>query len=65
MVASMSGDSNTSVVTGDFSGHLITPQFVVPADLTDIDAWVRPYITSAQSTSLTLTLWQPELIVKS
>ena len=58
-------DSNTAVVSGDFLGRIITPPFVVPSDLTDIDAWVRPYITSAQSTALTLTLWQPELIVKS
>lgn len=64
-VTDMNNDSNTAVVMGDFSGVLITPPFKVPADLTDIDAWVRPYITSAQSSALTLTMWQPELVVLS
>lgn len=62
-VMAMNQDSNASVVSGDFSGYLITPPAIVPPDLTDLDAWVRPYITSAQSSALTLTLWQPELIV--
>lgn len=64
-VTGMHNDSNTAVVIGDFSGVLITPPFEVPADLTDLDAWVRPYITSAQSSALTLTMWQPELVVLS
>ena len=64
-VTGMNNDSNTAVVTGAFSGILITPPFEVPADLTDLDAWVRPHITSAQSSALTLTMWQPELVVLS
>lgn len=56
-------DSNADVVSGDFSGWLITPPAVVPSGLTDLDVWVRPYITSAQSGNMVLKVWQPELRV--
>lgn len=58
-------DSNADVVSGDFSGWLVTPPAVVPPGLTDLDVWVRPYITSAQSGNLVLKVWQPELRVFS
>lgn len=53
-------NSNSDPVTGDFAGVLMTPIVKVPA-LTDLDCWVRPYISSAQSSAMTLDLWQPEL----
>ncbi len=63
MVYSHQLDSNTAPMVGDFSGCLISPEVVVPSGLTDLDVWVRPYITSAQSSALTLKIWHPELRV--
>lgn len=55
-------DSNTKPHTDAFSGTLLTPKVVVPSDLSDVDIWVRPYISSAQSTDLVLDLWRPQLV---
>lgn len=54
-------DSNTNPITGSFSGTLFTPAATCPVGLTNLDVWVRPYITAAQSTDVVITLWQPRI----
>jgi len=54
-------DSNADPMIGDFSGRLITPVFVCPAGLSNLDIWVRPYLSSAQSGDVVIKLWQPLL----
>jgi len=56
-------NSNVGLLTGNFSGVLMTPIVTVPPGITDLDCWVRPYITSAQSSAVTIDLWHPELRV--
>lgn len=55
-------DTNADPVTGAFSGVMFTPIVTVPSNLTDVDLWVRPYITSAQSGDMVLRLWHPMLL---
>lgn len=43
------------------AGVLMTPPTLIPSGLSDLDCWVRIYITSAQSSDLTLKLWHPVL----
>lgn len=43
------------------SGVLMTPPAIIPAGLSDLDCWVRIYITSAQSSDVTVKLWHPVL----
>lgn len=54
-------DSNTDAMVGSFSGVLMTPVFVCPAGLTNMDTWVRGYLTSAQNTDVIVKLYQPLL----
>lgn len=57
-------DSNADAISGSFSGWLNSPEFTIPSEgpaLTDMDIWVRPYLSSAQSTNLELRVWQPNL----
>jgi hypothetical protein len=58
-------DSSAKPVVGALAGTLMTPEVVVPSGLSNLDIWVRPYISSAQSSDLTLLLWQPDLRVVS
>ena len=62
LVYANSQDSNDDAMQGNFSGYLITPVATCPAGLTDLDIWVRPYITSAQSTDMVLKVWQPVIV---
>lgn len=56
-------DSNAGTLVGNFSGWLITPVSTCPPNLTSLDIWVRPYISSAQTAGnpLVLKAWQPVL----
>lgn len=55
-------DTNADAVTGAFHGVLFTPIVTVPSNLTDVDVWVRPYLSSAQSSDMVLRLWHPQLL---
>lgn len=62
LVYANSQDSNNDVVTGNFSGRFITPVVYIPdVGFTDLDLWIRAFITSAQVSDLVLTIWHPEL----
>ena len=61
LVYGMSLDSSTDPLTGAISGTIFTPPAIVPPDLSDCFLYVRPYISSAQSSSLTIDIWQPRL----
>lgn len=61
LVYGMNLDSSVDVMTGTFSGRIFTPPAVVPPDLSDAFLYVRPYISSAQSSSLTFSFWHPRL----
>lgn len=61
-VYGMNRDSNADPHTDTpIAGVLQTPPAQIPEDLNDVDIWVRPYISSAQSGDLVLKLWHPEL----
>lgn len=56
-------DSNALPITGDFSGVLYTPIATCPAGLTNLDVWVRPYLTAAQTTDVVIKCWQPQIVL--
>ena len=57
-----SQDSNADVFTDTpISGVLQTVPCEIPANITDLDVWVRIYISSAQVSDLTLKLWHPQV----
>ena len=61
LVYGMTLDSSADPLTGAISGTIFTPPAIVPPDLSDCFLYVRPYISSAQSSSLTIDIWQPRL----
>lgn len=60
-VLGMAVDGNTDILTGSLSGTLITSAAVVPASLSALDIWVRPYINSSQTGNVVFTFWKPEI----
>ncbi|MBV6321906.1 SGNH/GDSL hydrolase family protein [Duganella violaceipulchra] len=58
-------DSSAKAITGSLAGTLMTPEAIVPAGLTNLDIWVRPYFNSTQTADMTLLLWQPDLRIAS
>lgn len=56
---------NSLGVPGSFSGYLITPPAVVPANLSNLDIWIRGIINNTQTTDVIIKYFQPELLVIS
>lgn len=57
-----SQDSNADPFTDTpITGVLQTVPCQIPADLSDVDIWIRPYISSAQASDLTLKVWHPQV----
>lgn len=54
-------DSNADPLSGEISGTIITPPAIVPDGLSDLDIWIRPYLSSAQSAPCFVRIWQPKL----
>jgi lysophospholipase L1-like esterase len=54
-------DSNADPMVGDFSGWLITPISTFPANVTNLDVWVRAYLNSTQVADVVVEVWQPQL----
>lgn len=55
-------DTNADPFTDTpITGVLQTVPCLIPANLSDVDIWVRPFISSAQSSDLTIKLWHPQV----
>lgn len=63
IVSGHSTDSNTKSLSGEWTTTITTAPAVVPAGITNLDCWLRPYVTGDQTSPLTIKTWHPELIV--